>query len=88
MAVRVRRVITQELDIPGLGDKIKKAREKDGRSISAICREVGLSRNYWYQLEADDIKGGGALTVETLRKIEAVLNADLGVKFEGDRDDS
>ena len=78
--VRVRRIIKQEIDAPGLGTKIKNARDASSRSLSALCREVGISRNYWYQLEAEKVMGG--ITEEMLRKIEAVLGADFGVNFD------
>lgn len=79
MAVRVRRIIKQEVDIPNLGQKLKAAREADSRSVSEIARTVGVSRNYWYQLEAEAVLGGVA--EETLRKIENVLGIDFGVDF-------
>jgi transcriptional regulator with XRE-family HTH domain len=45
-----------------------------------MAKEVGISRNYWYQLEAEAVLGGVA--EETLRKIEEVLGVDLGVQFD------
>jgi transcriptional regulator with XRE-family HTH domain len=80
MPVRVRRIIKQEVDIPGLGEQIKKAREADDRSVTELARLVGISRNYWYQLEAEAVLGG--VSEETLRKIEQVLGVDFGVKFD------
>lgn len=80
MPVRVRRIVKQEVDVPGLGEQIKQAREKDGRSLAAIAREVGVSRNYWYQLEAEAVLGG--MAEDTLRKIEAVLGVTFGVEFD------
>jgi transcriptional regulator with XRE-family HTH domain len=80
MTVRVRRIIKLEVDVPGLGDRIKQARESSLRPVTHLAREVGISRNYWYQLEAEAVLGGVA--EETLRKIEEVLSVDLGVKFD------
>jgi transcriptional regulator with XRE-family HTH domain len=80
MPVKVRRIIKQEIDIPGLGERIKQARENAGRPVTQLAKEVGISRNYWYQLEAEAVLGG--MAEETLRKIEEVLDVDLGVKFE------
>lgn len=77
--VRVRRIIKLEVDVPGLGEKIKQARESDSRSVTKLAKEVGISRNYWYQLEAESVLGGVA--EETLRKIEEVLGVDFGVSF-------
>ncbi|MBW4422629.1 MAG: helix-turn-helix domain-containing protein [Myxacorys californica WJT36-NPBG1] len=79
MPVRVRRIVKQEIDIPGLGEQIKKARETDDRSVTELAKKVGISRNYWYQLEAESVLGGVA--EDTLRKIEEVLGVDFGVVF-------
>lgn len=78
--LKVRRIIKQEIDVPKLGENIKKAREADGRSLTKLAALVGVSRNYWYQLEAESVMGG--MSEETLRRIEEVLNIDLGVKFD------
>lgn len=75
--MKVRRTI--DLEISGLGRKIKLAREADKRSLEAICKEVQLSRVYWYDIESERIRG--ALPEETLRRIEEVLGIDLGVEF-------
>jgi transcriptional regulator with XRE-family HTH domain len=80
MTVKVRRIIKLEVDVPGLGDRIKQAREARGRPVTQMAKEVGISRNYWYQLEAEAVLGGVA--EETLRKIEEVLGVDLGVQFD------
>ncbi len=57
----------------------KQAREASNRPVTQLAKEVGISRNYWYQLEAEAVLGGVA--EETLRKIEEVLSVDLGVRF-------
>ncbi len=80
MTVKVRRIIKLEVDVPGLGDRIKQAREARGRPVTQMAKEVGISRNYWYQLETEAVLGGVA--EETLRKIEEVLGVDLGVQFD------
>ena len=80
MTVKVRRIIKLEVDVPGLGERIKQAREARGRPVTQMAKEVGISRNYWYQLEAEAVLGGVA--EETLRKIEEVLGVDLGVQFD------
>lgn len=80
MSVKVRRIVKQEVDIPGLGGMIKKAREADNRSLIKIAALVGVSRNYWYQLETESVMGG--MSEETLRRIEEVLGVDLGVQFD------
>ncbi len=78
--MRVKRIIKKEIDVPQLGEKIKQAREASNRSLTQLSKDVGISRNYWYQLESETILGG--LTEETLRKIEQVLGTDFGVHFE------
>ncbi len=78
--VQVKRTIQVVKDFPGLGLKIKDARERDSRSLSRICKESGISRSYWYQLESEDLRA--PVTEEIIRKIEVSLNVDLGVVFE------
>lgn len=75
----VRRVIRQELEIQGLGQRIKAARQSDPRSLTALSKAVGVSRSYWYALEKDSVPDG--LAEGTLRKIEAVLGVDFGITF-------
>lgn len=78
--VQVKRTIQLVKDFPGLGSRIKNAREKDSRSLSQICKDSGISRSYWYQLESEDLRA--PVTEEIIRKIESNLNVDLGVSFE------
>lgn len=80
MTVRVRRIIKQEVEVPGLGAAIKKERESSGRSLTALAKAAGISRNYWYQLESEAVLGG--IAEDTLRKIEEVLGTNFGVSFE------
>lgn len=80
MTVKVRRIVKQEVDFPGLGEQLKEARLKSDRSLTQLAASVGISRNYWYQLEAEAVLGG--VTLDTLRKIEDVLGVDFGVCFE------
>ena len=80
MAVKVRRIVKLEVEIPDLGKRIKEARETDPRSVAKLAKTVGISRNYWYQLEAEAVLGGVA--EDTIRKIEEVLNADFGISFD------
>lgn len=79
-AVEVKRVIETVQSFPGLGERIKQARERDSRSLSQICRDCGISRAYWYQLESEDLRSPA--TEEIIRKIESALNVDLEVRFE------
>ena len=78
--VQVKRVVETVGDFPGLGKRIQDAREKDSRSLSEICRQSGISRSYWYQIEGEDLRSPA--TEEIIRKIENVLGVDLGVTFD------
>ncbi|MBD2534089.1 MULTISPECIES: helix-turn-helix domain-containing protein [Nostoc] len=80
-SVQVKRVVETVLDFPGLGQKIRQARERDQRTLTDICRDCKLSRSYWYQLENEDLRAPA--TEDVIRRIEQVLNIDLGVKFDG-----
>jgi transcriptional regulator with XRE-family HTH domain len=71
--------VKQEVDAPGLGEKIRLAREADTRPVTQLAKAAGISRNYWYQLETESVMGG--ISEETLRKIEQVLGKDFGVTF-------
>lgn len=77
--MKVRRIVKQEVDVPGLGERLRQARLKSDRSVLKLATAAGISRNYWYQLEAEAVLGGVA--EDTLRAIESVLDVDLGVSF-------
>ncbi|WP_416212685.1 GIY-YIG nuclease family protein [Nostoc sp. DedQUE04] len=77
-AVKIRRYT--DIEISGLGGKIKQARKADGRSVEVLAGEADISRSYWHDIEAERIRD--ALPEDTLRKIERVLGIDLGVKFD------
>lgn len=78
--VQVKRVVESVRDFPDLGKRIKQARESDQRPLAQICREAGISRAYWYQLEGEDLRAPA--TEEIIRKIEAALGVDLEVNFD------
>lgn len=75
--MKVKKVL--EIEVPGLGDRIRKVREADSRSLAEICRQIPMSSMNWYRIEAEETK---ALPIETLRRIEEVLGVDFGVKFD------
>ena len=75
---------TVDIEIPGLGAKIKAARESDRRSLSEICRQIEMSTMNWYKIEDEVTK---ALPLETLRNIEEVLGVDFGIDFEREQTD-
>ncbi|MDJ0593071.1 MAG: helix-turn-helix transcriptional regulator [Pleurocapsa sp. MO_226.B13] len=68
-----------DVEVPGLGEEIRKARKLDRRSLIQICELVDMTPMNWYKIEAEETK---ALPIETLRKIEAVLGVDFGVKLD------
>lgn len=76
--MKVRRTV--DFEAPGLGKRIKQAREADERSLSEICTSAGISRVYWYDIEEEKVRS--ALPEDTLRRIEKVLGVDLGVNFD------
>ena len=73
-AMRVEKV--QGVEVPGLGAKIKQAREADGRSLTAICSAMSMSTANWYRIEQEK---NDVIPEGTLRKIEDVLGVDFGV---------
>lgn len=80
LRVRIRQI--REIEVEGLGDRVKQARIAiaSQKSLEVICDEVGVSRTYWYDLEKETLKG--TLSIENLRKIEKVLGIDFGVSFD------
>lgn len=78
--MRIRQV--KEIEIEGLGERIKQARLDSRKSLEQICDEVGVSRTYWYDIEKETVRG--ALSIENLRKIEEVLGVEFGVTLQGD----
>jgi transcriptional regulator with XRE-family HTH domain len=78
--VLVKRSIVIFKDFPGLGERIKKAREGDSRSLVQICKDSGVSRTYWHQIENEGTLS--PITEDIVRKIETTLGIDLGVTFE------
>ncbi|WNZ45178.1 helix-turn-helix transcriptional regulator [Leptolyngbya boryana CZ1] len=69
--------ITHELfaDIPGLGERIKNAREASGKTTTALARAAGMSRGNWYRIESEELK---SIPLDTLKRIEEALEIDLG----------
>lgn len=79
MSAKMRVRLVKEVEVEGLGERIKQARLNSPKSLEQICDEVEVSRTYWYDIEKETLKG--TLSVENLRKIEAALGVNLGVKF-------
>lgn len=76
--VKIRRFV--DVEVKGIGERIKQARKADGRSVEVLATEAGISRAYWHDVEAEHVRH--ALPEETLRKIEKVLGVDFGVRFD------
>lgn len=74
--MKVRKIERKEIEIPKLSEAITTALKKSDMSVTQVCVAVGISRAYWYQLVNNKEE---AIALETLRKIEQVLNVDLGV---------
>lgn len=72
--------LIKEIEVEGLGEKIKEARLDSRKSLEQICAEVGLSRTYWYDIEKETVRG--TLSFENLQKIQEVLNLDLEINFD------
>ena len=70
----VRRIV---IEAPGLGQRIKEAREADSRSLKTIAGAAGMTPMNWYRIESEEQE----LPEETLRKVEAALDINFGVSF-------
>ena len=68
---------TRIVQVPGLGKRIKAVREADPRSVREIARLADMGTPNWYRIEQEKQR----LPLETLRRIEAVLGVDFGVKL-------
>jgi len=75
--VKVRRY--QEIEVPDFGERLKKARIEDGRSVQVLATLAGISVGYWYQLEKEDREW---ISEDVLRAIESVLELDFGAQFD------
>ncbi|MBD2497904.1 helix-turn-helix transcriptional regulator [Nostoc sp. FACHB-280] len=75
--LQIERVI--RVDAPGIGAKIKYARERDPRSVEELAKAADMTRANWYRIEREE---NDVLPEPTLRKIEEVLGVDFGVTFD------
>ena len=71
---------TQVVEVPDLSSRIKQGQLSSGKTIEAICRECGISRQTWYNIENGYVKHG--ISWEILKKIESALGVDFNVNFE------
>lgn len=75
--VQIERVI--RVDAPGIGARIKEARERDPRSVEELAKAADMTRANWYRIEREE---NDVLPEPTLRKIEEVLGVNFGVSFD------
>lgn len=74
----VRKIVKQEVEVPGLGDAIKKAQVDSGLSVEHVIRAVEISRTYWNNLVKERTDG---ISVDLLERLEQVLKVSFGVSF-------
>lgn len=74
----VREIVKRELEVPGLGQRIKQTQADSGLSIEKVIRALDISRTYWNKMVADKDM---AISVDLLRKIEGFFGVDFGVNF-------
>ena len=75
--VKVKKTI--EIEVPGLGSKIKEKRKASSKTVEQLANLAGITRQHWHQIENENFRDG--LPYETLKAIENALKTDLGVKF-------
>ena len=80
MSTAMKVVRTIEFEVTGLGDRIKKARLSDERSLTQLAALAGMTTANWYRIEGEKFN---SLPFETLKKIESALGADFGVVIDG-----
>jgi ribosome-binding protein aMBF1 (putative translation factor) len=67
---------TISVEVKGIGEKIKQARKGDSRTTKDICIELGMCPSNLFRIEKERYE---ACDIEVLRRIERVLNIDLGI---------
>lgn len=70
-----------EIDVPGLGQRIRDARHKTGRTITQLAAEADISVANWYAIEQERVK---VLPITTLQRIEQVLKVNFEVELRSD----
>lgn len=72
--MKVRQVIKKELDVTGLGNKIKKCRKQRKISAAKLAERTGISRSCVYLIESEK---ADAIALDIIKRIEAVLETEL-----------
>lgn len=68
-----------ELEVSGLGAKIREARKKSKKPLTLLCYEAGITSSYWYTIEAETATSG--VSLDTIRAIEKALGEDFGIQI-------
>ena len=71
--------VVRRVKVESLPDQIKKARQKDNRSVQLLATLANISTTYCYQLEAGKRSW---VSEEVIRRIEKLLDTDFNVKFD------
>lgn len=66
--------VTFSVDIPGLGERIKKAVDASDKTPTEIAAEAGMSLPNLYRIMAEDTK---SVPRETLMRVSAAVNVDF-----------
>ncbi|MFZ4677721.1 MAG: helix-turn-helix domain-containing protein [Nodosilinea sp.] len=67
-------LVTLSVDVPQLGTRIKAAREKSGKSPTAIAAMAEMSVGNLYRIESEDTK---SIPWETLKRLGRALGEDF-----------
>lgn len=71
--------IVKGKEFPGIGKKIKDARERDTRTLTELSAAAGISVSYWNRIENETVKN---LPIETVWGIEKALGIDFNLRFD------
>jgi transcriptional regulator with XRE-family HTH domain len=75
----VREIVKREIEVPGLGERIKQAQKDSGLSVEKVIRGLDISRTYWNKMVADKDM---TISIDLVRRIEGFFKADFGVNFD------
>lgn len=75
--VKIKKTI--EIEVFGLGKKIKAKRKTSGKTVEQLANLAGISRQHWHLIENENFRDG--LPYETFKAIENALETDFGIEF-------
>jgi transcriptional regulator with XRE-family HTH domain len=78
VTVLVRKIVKQEIEVEGLGQRIKDAQYQSGKTVESVIRELNISRTYWTNITKEKVD----LSNDLLVRIEKCLEAKFGVVFD------